>query len=206
MKPLIVGLTGGIGSGKSAAADRFASHGATVIDADAIAHELTAPGGMAMVAIVQAFGAEIARPDGSLDRAKMRQLAFADPAQRARLEAILHPLIRAESDRGISATQGPYLILMVPLLVESGSYRKRVDRVAVVDCAPETQIARVMARNGMARAEVERILVVQASRAQRLAAADDVIANDGSLAELHAQVDALDEAYRRNRAALPANC
>ena len=210
MKPLIVGLTGGIGSGKSAAADRFAAHGAPVIDTDAIAHELTTPEGAAMPAIVAAFGPGMRGADGALDRAAMRRHVFAQPEARKRLEAILHPLIRVESDRRIAHAGEtgtiPYLILMVPLLVESGSYRQRVDRVAVVDCSTETQIARVMARNGLARAEVERILAAQASREARLAAANDVIDNEGSLASMHARVDALDAAYRRNRAALPENC
>ena len=210
MKPLIVGLTGGIGSGKSAAADRFAAHGAPVIDTDAIAHELTAPGGAAMPSIVAAFGPLMQAANGALDRAAMRAHVFAVPEERKRLEAILHPLIRAESDRRIALAAAsnacPYLILMVPLLVESSSYRERVDRVAVVDCATETQVARVMARSGLSRAEVERILAAQATREARLAAADDVIDNDGSLAEMQARVDALDATYRRNRAALPENC
>lgn len=203
--PYIVGLTGGIGSGKSAAADCFAELGAPVIDTDAIAHELTAPDGQAMPAIVAAFGAGMATPEGALDRAAMRRLVFANPAERERLEAILHPLIRAESDHRIAAATSsgaPYVILMVPLLVESGSYRNRVDRIAVVDCTPDTQIRRVMARNGLAHAEVERILAVQASREQRLAVADDVIDNEGSLAELVAQIPPLDACYRRNRSSL----
>lgn len=203
--PYIVGLTGGIGSGKSAAAERFAELGAVVIDTDAVAHELTAPNGQAMPAIVAAFGAGMATPEGALDRAAMRRLVFANPAERERLEAILHPLIRTESDRRIAAAAAsgaPYVILMVPLLVESGSYRNRVERIAVVDCSPETQIRRVMARNGLARAEVERILTAQASREQRLAVADDVIGNDGSLAELLAQIPSLDARYRRNRSTL----
>jgi dephospho-CoA kinase len=203
--PYIVGLTGGIGSGKSAAAERFAELGAVVIDTDAIAHELTAPNGPAMPAIVATFGAGMATPEGALDRAAMRRLVFANPAERERLEAILHPLIRAESDRRIAAAASsgaPYVILMVPLLVESGSYRNRVERIVVVDCTPETQIRRVMARNGLARAEVERILAAQASREQRLAVADDVISNDGSLAELLAQIPPLDTCYRRNRSTL----
>ncbi len=200
--PYIVGLTGGIGSGKSAAADCFAELGAPVIDTDAIAHELTAPDGQAMPAIVAAFGAGMATPEGALDRAAMRRMVFADPPARERLEAILHPMIRAESDRRIAAADAAYIILMVPLLVESGSYRNRVDRIAVVDCTPETQIRRVMARNGLVRAEVERILAVQASREQRLAVADDVIDNEGSLAELIAQIPPLDACYRRNRSSL----
>jgi dephospho-CoA kinase len=166
----VVGLTGGIGSGKSAVGDLFAARGIAVIDTDAIAHQLTAPGGAAMPAIRAEFGDAAATAEGALDRAAMRNIVFADPSARKRLEAILHPLIRIESERRLASADSPYAILMVPLLVESGDYRKRVDRVAVVDCREETQIARVMRRNGLARPEVERILAAQASRAQRLEA------------------------------------
>ena len=193
----VVGLTGGIGSGKSAAAALFAERGITVVDTDAIAHSLTAPGGAAMAAIRAEFGDAVAGADGALDRAAMRAIVFADPGARKRLEAILHPMIRAESERLLAADDArpPYAILMVPLLVESGDYRKRVDRVAVVDCAEATQIARVMSRNGLARAEVERILAAQASRAERLAAADDVIDNGGELAALAPQIELLHGKY-----------
>jgi len=191
----VVGLTGGIGSGKSAAADLFAAHGIAVIDTDAIAHELTAPGGAAMPAIRAGFGDGVVAADGALDRAAMRAIVFTDPAAKKRLEAILHPLIRAEGERRIAAAASPYVILMVPLLVESGSYRERVNRVAVVDCREATQIARVMSRNGLPRAEVERILAAQATRAERLAAADDVIDNDGDIAALPPQIDRLHGEY-----------
>ncbi|MBK9021576.1 MAG: dephospho-CoA kinase [Sulfuritalea sp.] len=193
----VIGLTGGIGSGKSAAAALFAERGITVVDTDAIAHALTAPGGAAMPAIRAEFGDAVAGADGALDRAAMRAIVFADPGARKRLESILHPMIRAESERLLAAdgARAPYAILMVPLLVESGDYRKRVDRVAVVDCAEATQIARVMNRNGLARAEVERILAAQASRAERLAAADDVIDNDGELAALAPQIERLHAQY-----------
>ena len=193
----VVGLTGGIGSGKSAAAALFAERGITVVDTDAIAHALTAPGGAAMPAIRAEFGDAVAGADGALDRAAMRAIVFADPGARKRLESILHPMIRAESERLLAAdgARAPYAILMVPLLVESGDYRKRVDRVAVVDCAEATQIARVMNRNGLARAEVERILAAQATRAERLAAADDVIDNDGELAALAPQIERLHAQY-----------
>ena len=191
----VVGLTGGIGSGKSAAADLFAAHGAAVIDTDAIAHAMTAAGGMAMPAIRAEFGDAVVAADGALDRAAMRAIAFADPAARKRLEAILHPLIRAESERRIAAAAAHYVILMVPLLVESGSYRERVNRVAVVDCREETQIARVMSRNGLARPEIERILAAQATRAERLAAADDIIDNDGDIAALLPQIERLHGEY-----------
>ncbi|MDK9704243.1 MAG: dephospho-CoA kinase [Sulfuritalea sp.] len=193
----VVGLTGGIGSGKSAVADLFAARGALVVDTDAIAHGLTAPGGAAMPAICAEFGAAAAGADGALDRAAMRAMVFADPPARKRLEAILHPLIRSESERRLAErpAASPYAILMVPLLIESGDYRKRVDRIAVVDCAEATQIARVMRRNGLAREEIERILAAQASRAERLAAADDVIDNDGELAALPPQVERLHVNY-----------
>ncbi|MBK9352210.1 MAG: dephospho-CoA kinase [Sulfuritalea sp.] len=187
----VVGLTGGIGSGKSAVGDLFAARGIAVIDTDAIAHQLTAPGGAAMPAIRAEFGDAAATAEGALDRAAMRNIVFADPSARKRLEAILHPLIRIESERRLRQRRLSYAILMVPLLVESGDYRKRVDRVAVVDCREETQIARVMRRNGLARPEVERILAAQASRAQRLEAADDVIDNDGTPDELAARIEPL---------------
>ena len=193
----IVGLTGGIGSGKSAVADLFAAHGVAVVDTDAVAHALTTPGGAAMPAIRAEFGDGVVSPDGALDRAAMRRIVFADPAARKRLEAILHPMIRSESERRVTAgaLHAPYVILMVPLLVESGDYHKRVNRVAVVDCREETQIARVMQRNGLARPDIERILAAQASRAERLAAADDVIDNDGALAELAPRIDQLHQSY-----------
>ncbi len=192
----VVGLTGGIGSGKSAAADLFAAHGAAVVDTDAIAHALTKAGGAAMPAIRAEFGAAVVAADGALDRGAMRAIAFADPPARKRLEAILHPLIRAEGERQLAAAgAAPYAILVVPLLIESGSYRERVNRIAVVDCREETQIARVMSRNGMQRAEVERILAAQATRAQRLAAADDIIDNDGEIAALPPRIEHLHGEY-----------
>jgi dephospho-CoA kinase len=191
----VVGLTGGIGSGKSAVGDLFAAQGIAVIDTDAIAHELTAPGGTAMPAIRAEFGDAVAAADGALDRAAMRAIVFADPSARKRLEGILHPMIRIESERRLAAAESPYVIYMVPLLVESGDYHKRVNRVAVVDCREETQIARVMQRNGLARPDIERILAAQASRAERLAAADDVIDNDGALAKLAPRIDQLHQSY-----------
>lgn len=220
----VVALTGGIGSGKSAVADLFAAHGAVVVDTDAIAHELTGAGGKAMPEILRVFGPTAATAEGALDRAAMRRLIFADPEARKRLEAILHPMIREESERRIVTSAslcrngsavlldtashnlcGPsaYAVLVVPLLIESGSYRERCDRIAVVDCSEETQIRRVMARNGMKREEILRILAAQASRQQRLAAADDVIANETGLAALARQVDALDARYRSNRGVKP---
>ncbi|HTH39903.1 MAG TPA: dephospho-CoA kinase [Rhodocyclaceae bacterium] len=195
----IIGLTGGIGSGKSAAAAAFAAHGAAVVDTDAIAHQLTAAGGAALSALAAAFGPTIIAADGALDRAAMRQRVFAEPAERQRLEGILHPLIRRESDRQVAAarTSGvPYVMLMVPLLVESGSYRERVDRIVVVDCAESTQVARVVARNGFSEEQVRAILAAQASRSARLAVADEVVDNDGDLVHLQEQVAQLDRKFR----------
>ncbi len=193
----IVGLTGGIGSGKSAAAERFAALGAASVDTDVIAHELTAPGGAGIAPIRAAFGDSVITADGALDRAAMRRIAFSDPAARARLEAILHPLIRTESETRCrsAAADFPYIVLVVPLLVESGGYRERVNRVCVVDCPEDIQIARVMARSGLTRDAAIAIMAAQAGRAERLAAADDVIDNGGSLAALVEQVDRLHAKY-----------
>ncbi|MFC5299897.1 dephospho-CoA kinase [Azospira restricta] len=191
----VVGLTGGIGSGKSTVAGLFVAQGAALVDTDAIAHALTAPGGAAMPAIAAAFGDGVLRADGALDRAAMRARAFAEPAAKARLEGILHPLIRAEADRQVHAASAPYVILAVPLLVESGSYGERCDRILVVDCAEATQLARVVARNGLSAAEVRAIMATQATRAARLAAADDVIDNDGPPSALPAQVERLHRQY-----------
>ena len=199
-RPLVVGLTGGIGSGKSAAAQMFAECGAAIVDTDAIAHALTGPQGAAMPALVQAFGPEIQQPNGALDRAAMRQRIFSSPTEKTRLESILHPMIRQESDQQVAATiaaQAPYVVLVAPLLIESGSYRQRVDRVVVVDCPEAVQIARVQARNGFTEAEVRDILVTQASRADRLAVADHVIDNSGDLSHLQQQVRELDAKLSR---------
>lgn len=195
---LVLGLTGGIGSGKSAAAAIFEELGAAVVDVDAIAHELTAPAGVAIDAIRAAFGDSLIAPDGSLDRAAMRRLVFADASAKSHLEAILHPLIGAESRRRCEsalAAGAPYVVLVVPLLVESGTYRNRVARVAVVDCAEETQVARVMARSGLSQAEAAGIMAAQASRGERLAVADDIIDNDGGFTGLRAQVEVLHRKY-----------
>jgi dephospho-CoA kinase len=195
MSDYIVGLTGGIGSGKSAAAECFLSHGIEVVDADAVAHELTAPGGAAMAEIAAEFGAAVLTPEGALDRAAMRRLAFDAPEIRQRLEQILHPRIRRLCDERCIAAASPYVLLVVPLLVESGIHRQRCRRLAVVDCPEETQIARVMARNRMSRADVERIMAAQATRAQRLAVADDVIDNSGPAEALAPQIAALHARY-----------
>ena len=183
-----IGLTGGVGSGKSAVADMLGEWGAAVIDADAVAHALTAPGGEAIGAIREAFGAAAIGPDGALDRSRMRELAFADPTQRARLEAILHPRIGARLRELADTLPGPYVVLVVPLLVESlPRWRERVDRIVVVDCAPDLQVQRVMRRSGLTPEQVGRIMQAQATREQRLAAADDVIDNSTDLEALRRQ-------------------
>jgi dephospho-CoA kinase len=170
VRPAVIGLTGGIGSGKSTVADLLVARGAALVDTDRIAHELTAPGGEAIAPIRAAFGDAVVAADGRMDRAAMRALAFADPDARRRLEAILHPMIRARTRAGIDAAiaaGAPYVLVAVPLLVESGDWRGRYDRVLVVDCPPEVQVGRVIARSGLARAQVDAILAAQASREQR---------------------------------------
>ncbi|MEI7968991.1 MAG: dephospho-CoA kinase [Betaproteobacteria bacterium] len=191
----VVCLTGGIGSGKSAAATRFAALGAEVIDTDDISRELTGPGGGAMDAIVSRFGPAVVEPDGRLRRDQMRALVFEDATARQTLEEILHPMIRQIVGNRIAASKAAYVVLVVPLLVETGGYRSLARRVAVVDCSEQTQIERTMSRSGLSRAAVERILAAQATRAQRIAAADDVIGNEGSIADLDEQVRALHAAY-----------
>lgn len=195
MKPYTVGLTGGIGSGKSTVAELFAKLGVHVIDTDDIAHELTRPGSEAIALIRAAFGAEVISPDGSLDRASMRGLVFRDVQARKRLEAILHPLIRAESDRRVRGTASPYAILVIPLLVEGRVDRSRIARVLVVDCPESGQLERAMRRSGLPEAEVRAIVASQATRKQRLAAADDVIDNSGAPEALKGQVSRLHEKY-----------
>lgn len=191
----VVGLTGGIGSGKSAAADLFAELGAAVVDTDRIAHALTAPGGAAMAALRDAFGAGVIAEDGSLNRPAMRALAFEDPDVRKRLEGILHPMIRAESDQQCRQTLAPYVVLVVPLLIESGTYRGRVQRLCVVDCPEEVQVERVMRRSGLEACQVRAIMAVQACRADRLAAADDVVDNGDGPVQLREQVVDLHRRY-----------
>jgi dephospho-CoA kinase len=191
----VVGLTGGIGSGKSAAADEFARLGVTVVDADAIAHQLTQPGGAAMPEIRRQFGDEFVDPSGAMERSKMRERAFADPAARQRLEALLHPMIREEAQRRIAAATGPYVVNVIPLLIESPERVRRVDRVLVVDCPERVQIERVRERSGLSEDEVRGIMRAQASRAARLAAADDVIDNSGTIDALREQVRALHSRY-----------
>jgi dephospho-CoA kinase len=193
--PFVIGLTGGIGSGKSAAADEFARLGATLVDTDAIAHALTAPGGAAIDSVRAVFGDASIDASGAMDRAKVRARVFADPSARRRLEDILHPLIRQESTARVTAAAGAYVVLVVPLLIESADYRSRVDRVLVVDCPAELQLARVRARSGLSEDEARRIVAAQVSRETRLAAADDVIDNSGTLEALYAQVKRLHQRY-----------
>ena len=193
---LVVGLTGGIGSGKSTVADAFAALGVTVVDTDAIAHELSSAQGGAIPEIVAAFGAGVLRPDGALDRTAMRRLVFSDRGAKGRLEAILHPMIRQESERRCrNAVNSPYVVLVVPLLVENESYGQLVDRVLVVDCAESAQIERVIVRSGLAEEEVRAIMAVQATRAERLAAADDVLVNDQGRETLRVRVADLHRRY-----------
>lgn len=190
-----VGLTGGIGSGKSTVADMFAARGAAVIDTDQIAHQLTAAGGAAMAAIQAEFGPAFLTADGALDRPRMRDFVFGEPGARARLEAVLHPLIRIETERAAREARGAYLMFVVPLLVESSGWHERVTRVLVVDCPEELQERRVMARNGLAAHQVRAMMAAQAARAARLAVADDVISNDGDALALTPQVDRLHAFY-----------
>jgi dephospho-CoA kinase len=191
----LVGLTGGIGSGKSAAARIFKELGADVIDTDAVSHELTGRGGAAIPAIRDAFGPEVITADGALDRTAMRQRVFADEPVRRRLEAILHPMIRSAVDAGIARSTAPYIVLVVPLLAETGFGRRRLTRVAVVDCSEETQVTRTMVRSALARDQVRAIMAAQATRTQRLAIADDVIGNEGDFAALQAEVQRLHRQY-----------
>jgi dephospho-CoA kinase len=196
MSKFSVGLTGGIGSGKSTVADLFAAQGAALVDTDLIAHQLTAPKGLAIPHIRTMFGDDYLTAEGAMDRQKMRAAVFADPASKAKLEAILHPLIRTESERAASEAPGPYVMIVVPLLVESGVWQQRVSRVLVVDCPEEVQIRRVMQRNGFSEEQVRAIMATQAPRAERLAVADDVILNDGhDPSGLVAQVSTLHRQY-----------
>ncbi|CAN7546795.1 dephospho-CoA kinase [Pseudoduganella sp. LjRoot289] len=190
-----VGLTGGIGSGKSVVASMFAARGATIVDTDKIAHGMTVAGGPAMPALLAEFGPEFADASGAMDRARMRALVFSDATAKARLEAILHPLIRGAALAEAEAATGSYVIFDVPLLVESGAWRSRVARVLVVDCPEAVQIARVMARNKMPASQVQAIMAAQAPRSTRLAAADDIINNEGDLAALEPQIARLHDLY-----------
>lgn len=190
-----IGLTGGIGSGKSTVADLFAAHGAAVIDTDLIAHQLTAAGGRAIDAIKLAFGADFIAANGAMDRVKMREAVFADPAEKKRLEAILHPLIRIETEHAAAQAEGAYILFVVPLLVESGLWKQKVSRVLAIDCSEETQIRRVMQRNKLTEPQVRAIMATQAPREARFAAADDIIINDNDTAALVPQIQRLHDLY-----------
>jgi dephospho-CoA kinase len=193
-----VGLTGGIASGKSAVADRFAARGIAVVDADVAARDVVAPGQPALAEIAAVFGNGVLQADGTLDRAALRRHVFDDDAARRRLEAILHPRIRVRMHEQARRAGGPYVIVAIPLLAEGGGRLAYpwLDRILVVDVPREVQLARLVRRDGIEVALAERMVAAQADRASRLAIADDVIVNDGALALLDAEVDALDRRYR----------
>lgn len=193
--PFSIGLTGGIGSGKSLVANMFAERGAAIIDTDQIAHQLTMPDGTAIDAIRSAFGADFLSEDGAMNRPKMRQYVFSDRQAKQQLESILHPLILSATEQTAAAARGPYLIFVVPLLVESNRWRQRVSRVLVVDCPEQMQVQRVMQRNGLAEVQVRAIMAAQVPRATRLAAADDIVTNDADPAALVPQIDRLHASY-----------
>jgi dephospho-CoA kinase len=201
--PYVVGLTGGIGCGKSRATDIFAELGAAVVDTDVISRELTGPAGGAMRQIAREFGTEYVLADGSLDRARMRALVFGDASAKCRLEAILHPLIRDTSRERIAAANAPYVLLVVPLLLETDSYRDLTNRVLVVDCDEARQVERVMARSGLDEDEVRSIMQAQIARSERLARAEDVIDNDGDINHLRRQVERLHADYLRDSRVQP---
>jgi dephospho-CoA kinase len=192
-----VGLTGGIGSGKSIVAALFAKCGVTIIDSDAISHSLTQPGGAAIAAIRTAFGDSYIDASGALDRARMRQLVFSDVSAKQHLEAILHPMIREQmrTQAEAAADNSPYFMLVIPLLFETANYHELVQRTLVVDCAEATQIARAMERSGLTEQDVRAIMAGQIARAERLRRADDIIQNDAGLETLQMQVAHLHERY-----------
>ncbi len=191
----MIGLTGGIGSGKTTAAKFFAALGADVVDTDAIAHELTQPQGAAIPAIRKIFSEKFITAEGALNRKEMRTLVFSDDGSRRKLEAILHPLIRIEVARRAAFFSTPYAMIVVPLLLETGGYREIIQRILVVDCNEQRQIARAMARTGLDERTARAIIATQLSRKERLLRADDVIANDADTSHLRQQVDALHKKY-----------
>lgn len=203
--PCIIGLTGGIGSGKSTVTRLFAELGINIVDTDLIAHALTAADGAAMPAIVKHFGNSIQRSDGALDRATMRSLIFATPACKTELESILHPMIREASHAALRQCTSAYALLVVPLLLETGHYLPICRRILVIDCTPEEQIQRVMTRSQLRREEVLRIMASQVDRDTRTKAADDILNNSGSPAELPGRVKTLHEAYLQLAAKLKQN-
>ncbi|HTP47344.1 MAG TPA: dephospho-CoA kinase [Casimicrobiaceae bacterium] len=202
--PYVVGLTGGIGSGKTAVANAFANLGIEVVDTDALAHRLSAVGQPGYAAIRAALRQVPVRADGEIDRAALRRLVFADAQARARLEAALHPLIGAEARKEVEAWKGSYGLIVVPLLLERGGLRSIVERILVVDCSAEQQVLRAVARSGLSPEEVRSIMATQWPRERRLAAADDVVDNAGELDAIAPQVLALDQRYRELAASRPA--
>lgn len=194
--PLRIGLTGGIASGKTAVANMFAEMGAAIIDTDLIARAIVQPGEPALEQLRQEFGDQIIQVSGDLDRAALRQIVFSDVEKRIKLEQILHPLIQQETIRQAEFATGDYQLIVVPLLVES-PLRDFVDRILVVDCAEATQVKRLISRDSESEAQARRILAAQASREERLAIADDIVRNDGSLAETRQQVENLHTIYRQ---------
>lgn len=199
-RPLRVGLTGGVASGKSTVAQLFAELGVPIIDTDEIARELTAPGAPLLAQVIAHFGEPLRRPDGTLDRQALRRIVFADADARRELESLLHPAIRARAEQLAERAGGPYQLHLVPLLVESG-LRSRYDRVLVVDCPEPLQLARLQARDAASAEQARAMLAAQAPRAARLVAADDVIVNDGTIEALRPQIAALDRRYRTLRTA-----
>jgi dephospho-CoA kinase len=193
---LVIGLTGGIASGKSTVSAAFAAAGAAIVDTDLIAREVVAPGSEALAEIVVEFGASVLSGDGSLDRKRLRAIVFAQPQARLRLEAILHPRIRSEALAQVQVAHGPYVVLVVPLLVENAKHYSWVDRVLVVDVSGELQQRLLMARDDIGDELAAAMIAAQASRSARLALADDVIRNSGSVADLHTQVGNADRRYR----------
>ena len=192
---LVVGVTGGIGSGKSTAARLFAECGAGLVDTDEIALRLTQPGQPAVAEIARRFGPQYLTPAGALDRQRMRSHVFSDPGAKAQLEAILHPLIRMQVAEQVRASDAPYVLVLIPLLVETGGYPTLVQRILVIDADEAVQIARTMARSALSEEQVRAIMRTQATREQRLAAADDIIDNNGDLEQLRLQVQALHARY-----------
>jgi dephospho-CoA kinase len=193
--PFVIALTGGIGSGKSSVAAILEELGAAIIDTDEISHRLTAPGQAGARAIGEQFGASCLRADGALDRDRMRELVFSDPAARKKLEAILHPMIRAEVNAAVQAAHAPYVVIVVPLLIETGAYRDLARRILVIDCSEEQQVARVIERNGLSADAARAIMASQSSRADRLKHADDIVRNEAGFAALRAEVAALHHRY-----------
>lgn len=185
----LVGLTGGIGSGKSTVAGLFAALGVRIIDTDAISHSLTRTGGAAIPSISASFGKDFIRPDGSMDRDRMRELVFADPSAKRRLESILHPLILEQARQlGAQPTTAPYSLVVVPLLFEGGRYADWLHRTIAIDCQEETQIARTVQRSGLSESAVRAIMAGQLARTERARLADEIIHNDGSLDDLESQI------------------